>query len=136
MLNQEEKINEIYEYIQNKKKQEKRSLIFKWIFRILFIWYILYSVFVLIPNYIEKHNLWWILKQYQTMFSWKKWDSTDVTEIFNSVLWAEKGEKKDLFKELIDEKDPEKIEKTRRELSEKLKKYLQDKKEKEEGRNF
>gem|GEM_PF-5503345 len=37
MLNQEEKINEIYEYIQNKKKQEKRSLIFKWIFRILFI---------------------------------------------------------------------------------------------------
>ncbi len=56
MLNLEQKINEIYDYVENKKKQEKRALIVRWIIRILFVLYIVYAVLVLYPSYMEKYK--------------------------------------------------------------------------------
>ncbi len=56
MLTTEQKINEIYEYIEKKKRQEKINFIIKWFFRIVFFIYFLYAIFVLVPTYMEKYK--------------------------------------------------------------------------------
>jgi hypothetical protein len=69
MLTQQEKINEIYEYITKKKAQEKRQFIIKWLFRIFFIFYLIYLYFSIIPNYMEKYKIKNIWEKIKTNYS-------------------------------------------------------------------
>lgn len=78
MLNLEQKINEIYDYVEKKKKQEKRDLIVKWIIRIIFILYIVYVILVMLPDYMEKYKK--PIEQLKNILSEKNLDNIDTKQ--------------------------------------------------------
>ncbi len=127
ILTTEEKLDYIYSYVRKEQKKNLTKSIFKWILRILFIGYILYSYFYLLPelkkNFLEPilKPLWikelsiWEIKDFINSFSSMTsavnlWDSsqnttnndTNTTTIWNTWLKIDKA-KLDKIKELLNQ---------------------------------
>jgi hypothetical protein len=49
-IKQEEKINYIYDTLKKQETRYKRGLYFKWMFRILIIWYLYYFIIIWLPS--------------------------------------------------------------------------------------
>ncbi len=82
ILTTEEKIDEIYDYIKKKQKQEKIKFIYRIILFLLFLWYVFYMYFILVPEYMDKYKVKNIFEKIKTNFNnIKDLDKNNISKI-------------------------------------------------------